>query len=116
MAMTPANDAFTLTHSSRRSPRSPSPTTMALGKLTRRNTSHAHVRQLSHGSINSTSVLHNIGEDIAKEALEQLEPVKNAVLREREENRQARSIEVKKIDWEIPRKLLHSSIGKDLSP
>ncbi|GJJ16116.1 hypothetical protein Clacol_010395 [Clathrus columnatus] len=111
MAMTPANDAFTLTHSPRRSPRptrSPSPTTMALGKLTRRNVSHTHTRRLSHGSHNSTNVLHDIGEDITKEAAEQSEFAKQ---QDRDEERRTRSPDVKKIDWEIPRKVLHSSIG-----
>ncbi|KIJ33522.1 hypothetical protein M422DRAFT_783113 [Sphaerobolus stellatus SS14] len=105
MAMTPANDAFTLntrysyTHSPRRSStRSPSPTTTALGKLTRRNTSNP--RRLSHGAngttTSTTTQLQDIGEDVTREA---------------DVGRRSRSPEVKKIDWEIPRKLLHSSIG-----
>ncbi|KAF8512735.1 hypothetical protein BU17DRAFT_53876 [Hysterangium stoloniferum] len=100
--MTPANDAFTLNNRysyshSRRSPRpatrSPSPTTMSLGKLTRRNTK----QQVSHNAANG-SVLHDIGEDATSGG-------------DARQGGNERSHDVKKIDLEIPRKLLHSSIG-----
>lgn len=102
MAMTPANDAFTLnnryshTHirrSPRPSTRSPSPTTVAMGigKLTRRNT-----RRLSYSGSNG-NVLHDIGKDTTHASK----------MRQRDKDAK----ETKKIDWEIPRKTLHSSIG-----
>lgn len=105
MPMTPANDAFTLNNRyshnhTRRSPRpstrSPSPTAVAMGigKLTRRNT-----RRLSHSGTNGI-LLHGIGED-ATHTLE---------TRHYDEDT-TRAKEAKKIDWEIPRKTLHSSIG-----
>jgi len=72
---------------------------MAIGKLTRRNT-----RRPSHGG-STQSQLQDIGEDKARE----LEVRKEE--NEREMERRSRSPEVKKIDWEIPRKTLHSSIG-----
>jgi len=105
MAMTPANDAFTLNNRysyshSRRSPRlatrSPSPTTMSLGKLTRRNTK----QQISHNVPNG-GLLHDIGEDATSEG----------DVRQGGDERRSRSHDMKKIDLEIPRKLLHSSIG-----
>jgi diacylglycerol kinase (CTP) len=109
MAMTPANDAFTLNNRyshnhSRRSPRpstrSPSPTAVAMGigKLTRRNP-----RRLSHSGSNG-NILHDIGED----AIHTLE---TRQYDEDEDTHPLKKQKVKKIDWEIPRKTFHSSIG-----
>ncbi|KAF8462477.1 hypothetical protein JB92DRAFT_3136745 [Gautieria morchelliformis] len=107
MAMTPANDAFTLNNRyshnhTRRSPRpstrSPSPTAVAMGigKLTRRNP-----RRLSHSGSNG-NLLHDIGED----AIHTLETRQYD-----EDTYPLKGQKVKKIDWEIPRKTFHSSIG-----
>ena len=111
--MTPANDAFTLNNRysyshSRRSPRpttrSPSPTSMSvgIGKLARRNSSMT-VRRLSHGGSNG-SALHDIGEDATR---------KSEARCHHENDRRTRRKDLERVDWEIPRKSLHSSIGTD---
>lgn len=108
MAMTPANDAFTLNNRyshnySRRSPRpstrSPSPTAVAamgIGKLARRNP-----RRLSYSGSNA-NLLHDIGEDAMHASMPR---------HINDDTHSTREKETKKIDWEIPRKAFHSSIG-----
>ena len=108
MAMTPAHDAFTLNNRyshnyARRSPRpstrSPSPTAVAMGigKLTRRNP-----RRLSYSGSNA-NLLHDIGEDA----------IRDSKPRHINDDTHASSeTEAKKVDWEVPRKAFHSSIGQ----
>ncbi|KAF8576781.1 hypothetical protein K439DRAFT_1536138 [Ramaria rubella] len=67
---------------------------MGIGKLARRNS-----KRPSHNSPN-VSFLHDIGEDDPRD-----------VKTRQEQSRLAGDSVVKKIDWEIPRKTLHASIG-----
>ena len=105
----------TLSMSTRRAlTRSPSPSvlfTTSLSssdnpkKVTRRTKAPAPDR-IANGHSHANGVnghLHDVGEDVNGEA--ELEPHARA------DDKVAITPEKKKIDWEIPRKLLHSSIG-----
>jgi hypothetical protein len=69
---------------------------MAFGKLTRRNTK----QQVSQGAFNG-----NLLQDIGEDAVHEMD------VTQRRNGRKLPSQDVQKIDWEIPRKLFHSSIG-----
>lgn len=124
----PAADAFSLNshaHSHSSSPgrhsslsmstrraltRSPSPSVLfasslpgsETSKVTRRSKATAPSNGSANGGHGTNSHLHDVGEDVNGET----EP--NA-------SEEAAIPEKKKIDWEIPRKLLHSSIGASYS-
>lgn len=123
----PAADAFSLnshshSHSSsslsmstrRALTRSPSPSVLFASSLpgsesskaTRRSKSTAPASGIANGGHGKNSQLHDVGEDVNGET----EP--NA---SEEVDKKGIIPEKKKIDWEIPRKLLHSSIGASCS-